>query len=384
MNKRTEYHPRDILRSVQNVADYYGFIPFSSLSQAKQGTRIKQEPYVNIFKKEELDPMAQLTIAFLKRVRSAGLKPTTQQPLLVWHTNITPGRTAPKQSFVQFHAIGVPHVIAEAVLLHTAHALIRDLYKSEPTIRINSVGDKETRVRFIKELEQYFQKNDSDEEIPPECILQAKNDVFSGAEALVACNRTDTMPQSVNVLSEASRKHLENLIELLEETKLPYTLAPELITRGNAWSETCFEIQADGERAAWGSRYENITKPFFDTTLPSVAMIMRMYVKPVLVPAKRKRKPPIFVFIHIGIEAKRISIILAQEFKKAHLPLLQMIGVESLTEQIRIAETLHPQYLLIMGRKEAIEKTVILRQCSSYTETILPLESILKTMKEMV
>jgi len=303
----------------------------------------------------------------------------------VWHTNITPGRVAPKQSFIQFHAIGVPHVIAEAVLLHTANALIRDLYKSEPTIRINSIGDKETRVRFIKELEQYFQKNDSgDEEIPPECILQAKNDVFSGAEALVARRCTDTMPQSVNVLSEASRKHLENLIELLEETKLPYELAPELITRSNAWSETCFEIQADGERAAWGSRYENITKPFFDTTLPSVAMIMRMYVKPILVPSSRKRKPPVFVFIHIGIEAKRISIILAQEFQKIHLPLLQMIGVESLTEQIRIAETLQPQYLLIMGRKEALEKTVILRQCSSYKETILPLESIVQTMKEMV
>lgn len=382
MNNRTEYHPKDILRHVQHVADYYGFLPFSSLTQAKHGTRVKHEPYPSIQEKEKFDPMAQLTIAFLKRIRNAGLKPSIQQPLFVWHTNITPGRTAPKQSFIQFHAIGVPHVIAEAVLLHATSTLIRDVYKSEPTIRLNSIGDKETRARFMKELEQYFQKNDG--EIPQECILQSKNDVFSGAESLIARHCADMMPQSVNVLSEASRRHLENLIELLEETKLSYTLAPELITRGNAWSETCFDIQVNDERAAWGSRYENMTKLFFDTALPSAVMIIRLYVKPITVVAKRKRKPPVFIFIHIGIEAKRISIMLAQEFQKAHLPIFQMIGVESLTEQIRIAETLRSEYLIIMGRKEALEETVILRQCSSYTETIIPLESLVQTMKEMV
>ncbi len=382
MSKKTECHPKDILRHIQNVANYYGFLPFSSLSQAKHTSSTKHEHYKKESSKEKLDPMAQITFSFLKRVCNAGLQPTTQQPLFVWHTNITPGRTAPKQSFIQFHAIGVSHVIAETVLLHTAAMITNYLYKSAPIIRLNSIGDKETRARFARELERYFQK--SGDELPQECVIQAQKDVFSGAEALIARNHTDTIPQSVNVLSEASRKHLENLIEFLEETKLPYTLTPELITRENAWSETCFEIQVDDERVVWGSRYGNITKSFFETQLPGVAMIIRMSVKPELVAPIRKQKPPTFIFIHIGTEAKRISIMLAQEFQKTHVPLLQMIGVESLTEQIRIAETLHPEYLIIMGRKEALEETVILRKCSSYTETILPLGLLIQTMKEMV
>lgn len=381
MSKRTEYYPKDILRHVQSVADYYGFLPFSVLAQEKQGAQKNHKPYNDTITKEDLDPMARLNISFLKRIRRAGLQPTPQQPLFVWHTNITPGRTAPKQSFIQFHAIGVSHAIAEAVLLHAASTLINDIYKTKSEIRLNSIGDKETRVRFTRELEQYFQKNDC---LPQECVLQAKDNVFSGAEALIAHHCIDTIPQSINVLSESSRRHLEDLIELLEETKLSYTLAPELITRENAWSETCFEIQANNERVAWGSRYENITKQFFDTQLPSVVMVIKLSVAPVLVPSKRKRKPPVFIFIHIGIEAKRISIILAKEFKKLRLPLLQMIGVESLTEQIRISETLHPKYLIIMGRKEALEETVILRQCSSYTEKILPLKSLVQTMQDLV
>lgn len=382
MSKKTECHPKDILRHVQNVANYYGFLPFSSLSQMASSTGIKHKCYHNKDIKDEFDPMARITFSFLKRIYNIGLEPSAQQPLFVWHTNITPGRIAPKQSFIQFHAIGVSHVIAEAVLIHAAIMVTNYLYKSEPTIRLNSIGDKETRARFARELERYFQKDDED--IPSECIERAKKDVFSGAEILVAKKCADTIPQSVNVLSEASRKHLENLIEFLEETKLPYTLTPELITRENAWSETCFEIQVDKERVAWGSRYGNITKSFFETPLPGATMIIRLSVKPDIVPAMRKRKPPTFVFIHIGIEAKRISIMLAQEFQKTHIPLMQMIGVESLTEQMRIADTFHPEYLIIMGRKEALEETVILRKCSSYTETILPLGSLIQTMKEMV
>lgn len=382
MSKKTECHPKDILRHVQNVANYYGFLPFSSLSQMKHAAHVKHECRTNEFAKEKLDPMAQITYSFLKRIYNIGLQPSTQQPLFVWHTNITPGRTAPKQSFIQFHAIGVSHVIAEAVLIHTATMITNYLYKSTPVIRLNSLGDKETRARFARELEEYFQKNSA--ELPQESVEQAKKDVFLGAETLIAKKHTDTIPQSINVLSEASRKHLENLIEFLEETKLPYTLTPELITRENAWSETCFEIQVDNDRVMWGSRYGNITKPFFETQLPGATMIIRLSVEQELVPAMRVRKSPTFIFIHIGIEAKRISIILAQEFQKTHAPLLQMIGVESLTEQMRIAETLHPEYLIIMGRKEALEETVILRKCSSYTEVILPLGSLIQTIKEMV
>lgn len=381
MNKLMSHSPRDILRHAQSVANYYGFLSFSSLVRA-QNIRPTRKPYPSNIVLEEFDSMAQLTISFLKRLRDSGLHPSIQQPLLVWHTNITPGRIAPRQSFIQFHMIGVSRVIAETVLIHTAYALINDLYKTTPSVRINSAGDKETRVRFIRELEQYFNKNSA--ELPSECVAQAHKDMFSGAEALIARNCVNDIPSSVNVLSESSRKHLEGFLEFLEETKMPYTLAPELITRGNIWSETCFEIQVQNERVAWGSRYEDITGNFFETKLPSAVIIIRPSVNPTLTPAIRVEKHPRFIFIHIGVEAKRISIVLAEEFRKASLPLLQMIGIESLTEQLRIVDTLNPEYLIIMGRKEALEEMVILRKCVSHTETIIPLGILIDTIKTYI
>ena len=57
------------------------------------------------------------------------------------------------------------------------------------------------------------------------------------------------------------------------------------------------------------------------------------------------------------------------------------MGVASLTEQMRLAETLNPPYLLIMGRKEALEGNVILRERATHTETFIPVSSLIERLR---
>ena len=97
------------------------------------------------------------------------------------------------------------------------------------------------------------------------------------------------------------------------------------------------------------------------------------------------KKPPVsrlrFSFVHIGDEAKRISIRLAEDFRKAHVPLSQHIGIESLTEQLYLAEKQNSPYLLIMGRKEALENSAILRDRKTQEETVISLDGIIDRLK---
>jgi histidyl-tRNA synthetase len=88
-----------------------------------------------------------------------------------------------------------------------------------------------------------------------------------------------------------------------------------------------------------------------------------------------------FSFVHIGDEAKRLSIRLAEDFRKARLPLMQNIGIESLSEQLYLAERHNSPYLLIMGRKEALEHSAILRNCQTQEQTVLPLAGIIDRLK---
>jgi histidyl-tRNA synthetase len=374
--------PDDILKRAHAIGNYYGFTPLSVATAAKNEKT--KAPYPENLNIDALDTNAKEVAAFLKHVRDANLAPSALQPLFLWHSNAAPGRPAPKQILIQFHALGVEHAIADAVLIRAMRAFISDIVKEEPHLRLNSMGDKETRSRFTRELGTYFRKQGA--LLPAECVATAKRgEVFEAAEQLCATTSKDELPSPTDHLSEASRKHFEGVLEYLEATDTPYELAPDLLSRGTAWTETCFEIISNDNLSAWGSRYNDLAKHFFKSSLPSIGALIRINVQDrVEIPSVKERSNTRFVFVHIGDEAKRESMKMTDLLRKARIPLTQAIGIESLTEQMRFAETLNPPYLLIMGRKEALERSVILRERSTYTETSIPLDSLIDRLRLVV
>jgi histidyl-tRNA synthetase len=188
------------------------------------------------------------------------------------------------------------------------------------------------------------------------------------------------LPAPTEHLSDASRKRFEDLLEYLEMTETPYELARNLISRGNVWNDTCFEINAGGRRIAWGSHYGDFTRHFFPTSFSATGAVLQIASTGSVV----KKAAPSgmrFSFVHIGNEAKRLSLRLAEDFRKARISITQNIGIESLTEQITLAERRASPYLLIMGRKEAMEGSAILRNRQTQEETILPLAGLIERLK---
>ena len=97
----------------------------------------------------------------------------------------------------------------------------------------------------------------------------------------------------------------------------------------------------------------------------------------------KKVSPPRlrFHFVHIGDEAKRISIRLAEDFRKAHVPLTSTSASNRLPNKLSLAERTDSPYILIMGRKEALEGSAILRNRSTQVETTLPLINLIERLK---
>jgi len=164
-------------------------------------------------------------------------------------------------------------------------------------------------------------------------------------------------------------------------TETPYELTRTLINRGPAWTDTCFEVSAGGRRVAWGSRYNDLTRHIFHSASFSATGAVIQISSIGSVVKKPSQSKPRFSFVHIGDEAKRLSIRLAEEFRKSRVSLTQNIGIESLTEQLYLAEKRNSTYLLIMGRKEALERSVVLRNRITQEETVLPVEGLAERLK---
>lgn len=370
----------ELLSKAHAVGQYYGFTPLSTLTAASRGAAHKAAEYPEFLSQLGNDSAAETVSSFLKQFQRVEQVPTLRQPMFVWHTNIAPGRPAPKKAVIQLHALGADHALADAVIIRAVNALVRDLFHEEPVVRVNSMGDKETRARYTRELGNFFKKRANT--LPEECVSCAKQDAMLAAELAIARECAEELPSPTEHLSDASRKRFEDLLEYLEMTETPYELARTLISRGNVWNDTCFEIMAGGRRAAWGSHYGDFTRHFFSTPFSASGAVIQIAssgtVVKKAVPTKMR-----FSFVHIGDEAKRLSIRLAEDFRKARVSLTQNIGVESLTEQLYLAEKRESPYLLIMGRKEALEGSAILRNRQTQEETIVPLAGIIDHLKSV-
>ncbi len=369
----------EILHKARAVGQYYGFTPLSTLTLAARGGARVKTGYPEAVTALALEGVAETVAGFLKRCQSAACAPTPRQPLFIWHTNIAEGRPAQKKAIIQFHALGSDRAIADAVVIRAILALARDLFHEEPTIRINSMGDKETRARYARELSNFFKKRS--ETLPEECVTCAKQDVFLAAELTILRERAEDLPAPTEHFSDASRKRFEDLLEYLEMTETPYELARTLISRGSVWNDTCFEVSVGGRRVAWGSRYNDLARHFFPSAPFSATGAVFQIASEGRAVKKASSARLRFSFVHIGDEAKRLSIRLAEDFRKARVSLSQDIGVESLTEQLHLAERRNSPYLLIMGRKEALERSAILRNRRTQEETILPLEGLAERLK---
>lgn len=156
-----------------------------------------------------------------------------------------------KGRYRQFHQCGVevfgllgPDIDAEILLL--SRRLWRLLGISDKVrLEINTLGNKESRANYRDVLVKYFEKNlnllDADSQrrlhTNPLRILDSKNPDLR--------NIINEAPQLLDYLDEGSKKHFENLLSLLDEVEIKYTVNPRLVRGLDYYCKTVFEWVTD-------------------------------------------------------------------------------------------------------------------------------------------
>ena len=96
--------------------------------------------------------------------------------------------------------------------------------------------------------------------------------------------------------------------------------------------------------------------------------------------ARRDEKPKIFL-IQLGPAAKKKSLILLEELRKAGVPVAQSLSRDSLRSQLNIVVKLAMPLAVIIGQKEALDGTVALRNMETGVQETLPFEKFIGTIK---
>ena len=123
-------------------------------------------------------------------------------------------KSADKGQSLNLQIFGSSKSVTEVILIKTALALLSDKGIEDVCVGINSIGDKESTNKFVRELANYYRKNIN--KMSPHCRQLFKKDSFS----LLECDKQDCCgslneeaPKAISFLSEPSRQHFKEVLE---------------------------------------------------------------------------------------------------------------------------------------------------------------------------
>jgi histidyl-tRNA synthetase len=405
------YSFQGFFEKAQEVAIYYGFKPIDTpilehedifTTSIGEGTDIIDKEMYSLKTKsgDYLAMRPEHTAPLVRAYIEHGMH-TMPQPVMFYqygpifrHDKPQKGRY---RQFWQFDldVLGNDKSIMDALVIKAGMSILEEAGASNLSIDINSIGDKECRGRYIRELVNYYKKHLSS--LPgvdrerlkknPLRILDSKE------EKTIEINQG--APDSVSFLCPSCKKHFKEVLEYLEEMGIQYNLNKNLVRGLSYYTRTVFEVCIDSEeegaprvQVASGGRYDYLGKQLGGKKdVPAVGFsigVDRVIGSPwykKLTP--RIIKKPKIYFIQLGAEAKLKSLNIVEILRKAHIPIAQSLSKDSLGSQLAIAEKLAIPYALIFGVKEAIDNSVIVRNMANRSQDTVKLNKLLDYLKEL-
>ncbi len=280
---------------------------------------------------------------------------------------------------IGFSILGTTRTISHALVVKTALSIAELAGYKDTTLSVSTIGDAESQRRFYRELNTFFKKNS--EVISPELKAQLARDPEGAYRTILMTEPTlvERLPRPIDHLSESSRKIMTETLALFEAVGINYTLEAHLPSTAGTHGELLFAIHgtsAKGVRTlvASGGRLDEYYKKNEKSAVGHAVGIS------LTVPGTIETEPPdvqvqCFV-VHVGEAARLRAFSLLEALWRAHVALSQALLAEGLREQIDKSKSSKAQYVAIIGQRETLDGTVIVRNASTQSQTSVPVEKL--------
>ncbi|PIX62524.1 histidine--tRNA ligase [Candidatus Uhrbacteria bacterium CG_4_9_14_0_2_um_filter_41_50] len=330
------------------------------------------------------------------------------QPVKLWYFGPMFRHDRPQagryRQFWQFglEAIGSNEPIIDAQIIIICFRLLKEL-GLDVTVQINSIGTPESRRDYIMELVSYFkqfrrQLSETDKKRLQKNPLR----LLDSKEPEIQELKVDA-PQIVDWLDDTSKQDFMKVLEYLDEAEVPYELNPFLVRGLDYYSKTVFEIIPNVTREVvneneeeksqnalgGGGRYDGLVEmlggregtPAMGAALGIERIILAMKAQEV--PINKQREIDVF-FCQLGEAARRKGLSVFEQFRSAGITTGEAFGKGSLKTQLEMADKLKAKVALILGQKEVLDGTIIIRDMESGAQEIVDVKKVVEIVQKQL
>ncbi|MBC8377006.1 MAG: histidine--tRNA ligase [FCB group bacterium] len=296
------------------------------------------------------------------------------------------------RQFWQFgaEAIGSPNPEQDAEVIALFYAILKELgIEKSVTLKINSVGDGESRAHYRSSLQEYLrphlsllsETSQKRFETNPLRILDSKapNDKELVKDA----------PKIRECLNKVSAIHYAEVLKMLEAMDIPY-VQDDLLVRGlDYYTHTIFEFTSDAlgaqDAICGGGRYNDLVKELGGPDVPAIGWasgIERLLlVVEALQPLKADSGLDLFLIVQ-GEDLRLKAPKLIHEWRSAGLNCDMDTLRRSMKAQMREANRQEARYVAILGDEEYGQGIVQLKNFETGVQSAVTFENVVSNINK--
>jgi histidyl-tRNA synthetase len=375
--------PTEFLKVANHTAEHFGFQTIDQLRKTPECKNCNLSmPHTVTAASKKIDSHGGLLSSGITTFCQENLH-AIEKPVLLYEFQQVPYTN---ETAVTFHIFNVQRSIAEAILIQATRALATDLGHGEHTVKINSLGDSDSLTRYTRELTNFLKKRI--DIMPADVRELMKEHPLTALAALIEQKHeiAQKTPNPLEYLSDPSRKHFREIVEYLDMSSTPYEIDPKMLGHHECYSDALFSLDMDDEEdqslSIRGGRFDEFVYRATRTRTPAVGavVVLKNSKAPARAPRPKVQKPSVYV-VQLGFGPKIRSLLLIDTLRQAGIPVFHDLASDSLSTQLRDAEARKVKYTLIIGQKEFVEDTVILRDMDVRNQEYITHDALIKKLK---
>ncbi|PIV51899.1 histidine--tRNA ligase [Candidatus Falkowbacteria bacterium CG_4_10_14_0_2_um_filter_36_22] len=392
-----------VVNKAGNLAKTYSFKQISTpllenlelykRSSGKSSDIVNKEMYSFIDKNgEKLAIRPEATPGMARAYIEHGMFNLPQPIKMFWlgpllrHEKPQSGRLRQHTQF-DLEIFGEASPVADFMLILIAFNFFREL-QINVHIQINSIGCRECRKEYISRLLEFYRERGKRSKLCPDC----KKRIIKNPLRLLDCKEEKCIelraeaPQIVDFLCDECRNHFIKVLEYLDELDIPYNLNSFLVRGLDYYTKTVFEIlpaEDDSSRQSslgGGGRFDELVENLGGRPTPACGFGIGLErvilkIKEKNIPLKRDEENYVFI-AQLGDQSRRKAIGLFEELRRGGINVRQSFTKDSLKAQLEEANRLGAKFTLILGQKEMIDGTILIRDMESGIQEVIDYKKI--------
>lgn len=293
------------------------------------------------------------------------------------------------RQFKQFgiECLGLSNPMADIEVISLGKDFLQKLgLLSSTSLKINSLGDTESRSNYRKTLIEYL--NDYKTELSQDSLKRLSQNPL---RILDSKNENDkkiliNAPNILDYLNEESRERFLKVTEGLDILGIKYHIDKNLVRGLDYYCHTAFEfitneLGAQGTVLA-GGRYDGLSKMLGGPDVPGVGWAAGIERLSLLIPSQCTSNPDVVL---IGV---------TEEFNFLLLPLMQQLINEAfrveilytgnISKKLKRANKIKAPFAIILGEEEVKMKVLKLKNLVTGLEENMSIDQAIKIIKEFL